>query len=66
MGLRRGSPYRIERQDPMYSLPEFLPISELRSRQNELLTRIWDKPLVLTRYGRSGAVLLGPKHCNCR
>ena len=43
----------------MDPLPEVVPISEMRLRQNELLERVSDKPILLTQHGRAVAVLLG-------
>jgi prevent-host-death family protein len=41
-------------------LPEVIPISELRLRQNELLRSLSETPVVLTQHGRAVAVLLRP------
>lgn len=48
----------------MDPLPEVVPISELRLRQNELLGQVSEKPIVLTQHGRAVAVLLGPEPYN--
>jgi len=48
----------------MDPLPEVVPISEMRLRQNELLERVSDKPILLTQHGRAVAVLLGPEPYN--
>ena len=48
----------------MDPLPEVVPISELRLRQNELLRQVSEKPIVLTQHGRPVAVLLGPEPYN--
>lgn len=46
----------------MNLLPEIIPISELRLRQNELLHSLSEKPVVLTQHGRAVAVLLQPDY----
>lgn len=48
----------------MDPLPDVVPISELRSRQQELLEKVSEQPILLTRYGREVAVLLGPELYN--
>lgn len=48
----------------MYPLPEVVPISELRTRQKELLEMISEVPVLLTEHGRAVAVLLGPEFYN--
>lgn len=48
----------------MDPLPEVVPISELRLRQNDLLEKVSAKPIVLTQHGRAVAVLLGPEPYN--
>lgn len=48
----------------MDPLPEVVPISELRLRQNELLEQVSDKPILLTQHGRAVAVLIGPDPYN--
>jgi prevent-host-death family protein len=48
----------------MDPLPEMVPISEMRTRQNELLAQAAEAPLVLTQHGRAVAVLLGPDSYN--
>lgn len=47
--------------DPM---PDVIPISELRTRQNELLEGISEEPILLTQHGRAVAVLVGPEPYN--
>jgi len=42
------------------TLPEVIPISELRLQQNKLLRSLSDKPVLLTQHGRAVAVLLKP------
>jgi prevent-host-death family protein len=44
----------------MDPIPDMVPISEFRSRQNELLEKASSKPILLTRHGHAAAVLLGP------
>lgn len=48
----------------MNPLPDVVPISELRTRQNELLEQVSEEPILLTRHGRAVAVLLGPEPYN--
>jgi len=48
----------------MDPLPEVIPISELRLRQNDLLEKVSGKPILLTQHGRAVAVLLGPEPYN--
>lgn len=48
----------------MDPLPEVVPISELRTRQNEILGEIAEQPIVLTQHGRAVGVLLGPELYN--
>lgn len=48
----------------MDPLPRVVPISELRLKQNELLKRLSDQPIVLTQHGRPAAVLVGPEAYN--
>ena len=45
-------------------VPELVPISELRTRQNEILDQLADKPVVLTQHGRAAAVLVSPEQWN--
>lgn len=48
----------------MDPLPDVVPISELRLRQNDLLEKVSGKPILLTQHGRAVAVLLGPEPYN--
>jgi antitoxin StbD len=48
----------------VFTLPDLLPISELRQRQNEILRRIETSPVVLTQHGRAAAVLVSPECWN--
>jgi len=48
----------------MDPLPDVVPISELRLRQNDLLKKVSAKPILLTQHGRAVAVLLGPEPYN--
>ncbi len=43
----------------MHSIPEITPISELRHRQNELLAKLSEEPVILTQRGKGIAVLVG-------
>jgi antitoxin Phd len=48
----------------MAVLPEVIPISDLRARQNEILARLGQGPVVLTQHGRAAAVLISPETWN--
>ena len=48
----------------MNALPELVPISELRTRQPEILEALSDKPVLLTQHSRAAAVLLSPELYN--
>ncbi len=48
----------------MDPIPEVIPISELRLRQNQLLEQVSDEPILLTQHGRAVAVLIGPEPYN--
>lgn len=48
----------------MDSIPDITPVSEFRSRQNELRERVSTKPILFTRHGYATAVLLGPEPYN--
>lgn len=45
-------------------MPEGVPISKLRTRQNVLLEKAAQQPILLTKHGRARAVLLGPESYN--
>jgi prevent-host-death family protein len=45
-------------------IPELVPISGLRTRQNEILDQLADRPVVLTQHGRAAAVLVSPEQWN--
>jgi prevent-host-death family protein len=47
--------------DPM---PEVVPISDMRTRQKDLLEVAAENPILLTHHGRAVAVLLGPERFN--
>lgn len=47
--------------DPM---PKVVPISDMRTRQNDLLETAAENPVLLTQHGRAVAVLLGPEPYN--
>lgn len=42
----------------METIPEIIPISDLRHRQNEILATLPKSPVVLTQHGRGLAVLV--------
>ncbi len=48
----------------MKAIPELAPISELRLRQSELLSRLGKGPVVLTQRGRAAVVLVDPDYWN--
>ena len=48
----------------MQIIPEIVPISRLRTRQNELLDGLSEAPVVLTQHGRAVAVLVSPEQWN--
>ena len=48
----------------MNRIPELIPISEIRQRQNEILASLRNGPIVLTQHGRAAAVLLTPGEYN--
>jgi prevent-host-death family protein len=48
----------------MNAVPETIPISELRQRQNEILSKLYDGPVLLTQHGRAAAVLVDPEQWN--
>ena len=50
----------------MTSIPELVPISELRLHQNEVLGRLKDKPIVLTQHSKAAAVLVSVEQWNER
>jgi prevent-host-death family protein len=50
----------------MNLIPELLPISELRLHQNEVLSRLRNKPIVLTQHSRAAAVLVSVEQWNER
>jgi prevent-host-death family protein len=45
-------------------IPELIPISDIRQRQNEILASLRNGPIVLTQHGRAAAVLLAPDEYN--
>jgi prevent-host-death family protein len=48
----------------MSAIPELAPISDLRLRQSELLSRLSEGPVVLTQRGRAAVVLVDPGYWN--
>lgn len=48
----------------MNTIPELIPISELRQRQSEVLNQLAKHPVVLTQHGRATAVLVSPEMWN--
>jgi PHD/YefM family antitoxin component YafN of YafNO toxin-antitoxin module len=45
-------------------VPELVPISEIRKRQNEILIQLQDSPVILTQRGRAAAVMVNPQEWN--
>jgi prevent-host-death family protein len=50
----------------MASIPELLPISELRLHQNKVLGRLKAGPIVLTQHSKAAAVLVSVEQWNAR
>jgi len=48
----------------MITVPKLVPISKLRQRQNEILAKLSESPVVLTQHGEAVAVLVGPEMWN--
>lgn len=48
----------------MSALPQVVPISDMRVRQNELLAELKNGPIIFTQFGRSVAVLVGVDQWN--
>ncbi len=48
----------------MTGLPELVPISDLRTRQAEVLAGLADGPVILTQHSRAAAVLLSTDQYN--
>ncbi|MEA3337139.1 MAG: type II toxin-antitoxin system prevent-host-death family antitoxin [Chloroflexota bacterium] len=48
----------------MNRIPELVPISDMRQRQNDILASLSGQPIVLTQHGRSAAVLVSPEEWN--
>jgi len=48
----------------MITIPELIPISRLRHRQNEVLEKLSEAPVVLTQHGEARAVLVCPDMWN--
>ncbi len=48
----------------MNALPELVPISDLRTRQAEVLAGLADGPVILTQHSRAAAVLLSTEQYN--
>ncbi len=49
----------------MNIIPDLVPISQLRLRQNQILASLSKGPIVLTQRGVAGAVLVSPQQWNC-
>ncbi len=48
----------------MQTIPNLIPISELRQKQNKILKMLSDGPVVLTQHGRASVVLVNPELWN--
>ena len=48
----------------MYPLPQISPITQMRSRQNELLAQLQQGPILLTQHSRPAAMLIDPERWN--
>ncbi len=48
----------------MNPMPKTVPISDLRQRQNEILSKLSEEPVLLTQHGRAAAVLVDPEQWN--
>jgi prevent-host-death family protein len=48
----------------MNAVPELVPISEVRKRQNEILVQLNAGPVILTQRGRVAAVMVSPEQWN--
>lgn len=48
----------------MQTIPNLLPISELRQQQNKILQMLSDGPVILTQHGRASVVLVSPEQWN--
>ena len=48
----------------MNIIPDLVPISQLRLRQNQILASLSKGPIVLTQRGVAGAVLVSPQQWN--
>lgn len=44
----------------MGKIPELVPISDIRQRQNEILASLAGGPVVLTLFGKAAAVMVSP------
>jgi len=44
----------------MGRIPELVPISDIRQRQNEILASLTGGPVVLTLFGKAAAVMISP------
>ena len=48
----------------MAAIPEIVGVSALRLRQNEILGKLSETPVILTQHGKPVAVLVSPEHWN--
>lgn len=49
----------------MNTIPNLVPISQLRLRQNKILAQLPKGPIILTQRGVAAAVLVTPQMWNC-
>ncbi len=48
----------------MHPIPEIVPITQLRNRQNELLEQLQQGPILLTQHSRAAAMMVSPTQWN--
>ena len=48
----------------MNAIPEMIPISDLRARQNEIIAGLTNGPVILSQHSRGTAVLMAVAHYN--
>ncbi len=48
----------------MSALPELVPISELRGKQSEVLSKLSKGPVLLTQHGKAAAVMMSVEQYN--
>ena len=48
----------------MHPIPEIVPITQLRNRQNDLLEQLQEGPILLTQHSRAAAMMVAPTQWN--